>query len=110
MRLILRNGYPFPYPKGLSEQEQEAISHEAPEHEIGILGVRHFEWLHTVTVEFRSLHHYQMAQALTGWRDWDASRWILEVQTSGEDGYDHPAIIVRDKAYCGFILVEEPRP
>jgi hypothetical protein len=107
MKLILRNGYPFPYPSNLSEKEQEQIANDAGDYEIALLGVRHFEWLHTVTVEFRSLYHYQQALETTGWRDWDASRWILEATTSAADGYDHPAIIVRDKAYCGFILMED---
>lgn len=107
MRLALRNGYPYPYPSGISEAEQERIANDAPDHEIVLHGVRHFEWLHTVTVEFRSLYHYQLALETTLWRPWDASRWILEATTSAEDGYEHPAIIVRDKAYCGFALMED---
>lgn len=103
MRLRLTNGYPYPYPQGLSEAEQEAISEAAASKQLVLDDVVHFEWLHTVTVEFAPLHALNRAIEATGWKSWNGA-WVLEAPTSLADGYGHPAIIVGDRAYCGFIL------
>ena len=102
MKLTLTNAYPYPYPDGLSEEEQEAITHDSCNHDLVIEGVYSFQWLHTVTVEFRYMDHYYAMMDKLGWKEW--SFRVLEAPTSAGDGYDHPAIIVKDKAYCGFIL------
>lgn len=104
MRLILQNGYPYPFPEGLTPEQTEDINERAPERLLTLFSVAHFEWKHTVTVEF-STHDIACAvQASTGWKWWDETRGILEAETSTGDGYGHPAIIVNDTAYCGFIL------
>lgn len=102
MRLRLINGYPYPFPEGLTPEQQNDVSSAARSRTLEIEGVVHFEWLHTVTVEFDSWGSYNAAVNLTGWRSW--SFLILEAQTSSGDGYDHPAIVVGNTAYCGFIL------
>jgi hypothetical protein len=108
MRLILQNGYPYPYPEGLLSPDEEAkIAEAAAGKTFEINGVIHFEWKHTLTVEFGDQDEHFNPQELTGWRRWGSERNILEALTSGLDGYDHPAIIVGDTAYCGFILKEE---
>ena len=108
MRLRLTNGYPYPWPDHLPEAEQEAISLVAPGNQFRIEGVKHFEWLHTVTVEFEEDWQLFKARDATGWGIW--SDCILEAPTSASDGYDHPAIIVGNMAYCGFILENDDAP
>jgi hypothetical protein len=105
MRLILLNGYPFPYPQGLTEAESDAINDAAKDKSFEINGIFHFEWLHTLTIEFVDQESYETSQELTGWQRW--ADHTLEATTSGPEGYGHPAIIVKDTAYCGFILKEE---
>lgn len=124
MRLTLMNGYPFPYPERIAElrtlnadmaaseeQDEElraleqAISDAASGNQLIIDGVKHFEWLHTVTVEFDAYGAFDAARRLTGWSEWTGL--ILEAKLSAEDGYDHPAIVVGDMAYCGFSLTVE---
>jgi hypothetical protein len=107
MKLILENGYPYPYPKGLSDEEGERVANDAPDIQMELKGVRAFEWLHTMTIEFESSDAALAAIRQTDWDVWDAARNILEAKTSSEDGYGHPAIIVGDKAYCGFIVAAE---
>ena len=102
MKLTLTNAYPYPYPEGLTEAEQEAITERCGDFNLEINGVVHFQWLHTVTVEFHYINDCNAAEKLYGWKPW--SFRVLEAPTSSADGYDHPAIIVKDKAYCGFIL------
>lgn len=107
MKLILRNGYPFPYPSGLSEQQQEAIADAASGNRLELASVIHFEWLHELTIEFASEAAFCAAQAVTGWNAWPSDDYILVAKTSAEDGYGHPAIVAGDMAYCGFILMED---
>lgn len=102
MRLRLINGYPYPYPKGLTQEQEDDVNEAALSRTLEIEGVVHFEWLHTVTVEFDSWGSYNSATNLTGWKAW--SFLVLEAQTSSGDGYNHPAIVVGNTAYCGFIL------
>ena len=102
MKLILTNGYPYPYPNGLTPDLEDALSNAAPSIRLELAGVTHFEWLHTVTVKFVDDNAESSARVSTGWSDW--SPGVLEAQTSSGDGYDHPAIIVGDVAYCGFQL------
>jgi hypothetical protein len=103
MKLLLTNGYPYPCP---DDFDLEKEGYDARDYEVQLTGVTHFEWLHTVTVEFSTIEACEEAKAKTGWADW--SSYVLEAGASAEDGYDHPAIIVRDKAYCGFILSNDP--
>lgn len=100
MKLLLTNGYPYPWPDDFDSEKKE---YDARDYEVQLAGVTHFEWLHTVTVEFSTIEACEEAKAKTGWADW--SSYVLEAGTSAKDGYDHPAIIVGDKAYCGFILL-----
>ena len=106
MNLILQNGYPYPYPEHLSDDEQAVLSHEATDldNSLTIAGVVHFEWKYTITVEFASHEQAKTAMAQTGWRWWDQGGVILEAASSSKDGYDQSAIITGNKAYCGFIL------
>jgi hypothetical protein len=106
MNLILSNGYPFPYPAGLSEAQQEELSQAAPSYRLVIAGVTHFEQKFTTTVQFRGNDAYLTAMAITGWKPWEPL--VLEAPTSDKDGYDYPAILVGNVAYCGYQLVEPP--
>lgn len=106
MNLILSNGYPYPYPDGLTEAQQEEISMAAPAYRLVIEGVTHFEQKYTTTVQFRDADSYLTAQAITGWGAWSDLELVLEAPTSAADGYDYPAIIVGRVAYCGHQLVE----
>jgi hypothetical protein len=99
MNLILINGYPYPYPADAPDDDS-LMQPNGPV----IRGVKHFEWLHTVTVEFEDLQSFTNAKAATGWKDWGTKGLVLEATTSAADGYGHPAIVVNDVAYCGFIL------
>lgn len=108
MKLRLINGYPFPYPTNLSEAEQDELSTEAPGKAHDIDGVIHFEWKDTLTIEFATYEPAKAIRELAGWGWWDERRNVVEAHTSKDDGYDsHPAIIVGDTAYCGFILLPE---
>ncbi len=107
MKLILQNGYPYPLPEGFGDDPND--TYDCRDYEYSLEGVTHFEWKHTLTIEFKDRRTYDFAKRDTGWDEWDGNNMILEATTSVEDGYDHPAIIVGDKAYCGFILVDEQR-
>lgn len=106
MKLTLTNGYPYPYPDGLSDEEADDISEAAGGIALVLHGVKHFQWLHTVTVEFENWYYLYAADTATGWKTWD-NGLVLEAPISAADGYGHPAIIVGDTAYCGLILGEE---
>lgn len=103
MILHLDQGYPKPFPT--NPIEAEAATNDAPNHTIQLDGVVHFEWKHTVTVQFDTAEHATVAQLKTGWRTWYGPDFILEAETSPEDGYAHPAIVAAGKAYCGFRLL-----
>jgi hypothetical protein len=105
MRLILQNGYPFPYPTNLSQDEQDKLADAAAGNTLEFNDILAFEWKHTVTVEFINQEAFEIGQQLTGWTTW--SECVLEAPTSAADGYGHPAIIANGMAYCGFILREE---
>jgi hypothetical protein len=107
MRLILKNGYPFPYNLDLSQAEQDKIADEAASHTLEIEGVTHFEWLHTLTIEFDGLLSANRARDRTGWETWGSNPRVLEAKWSPEDGYHHPAIVVGERAYCGFVLLAD---
>ena len=47
MRLSLENGYPYPLPDGFDLDTYDSRSHS-----VLIEDVRHFEWRHTLTIEF----------------------------------------------------------
>lgn len=111
--LTLQNGYPSPYPEGLTDEESDEIADNVTS--LDIVGVVAFQWLHTITIEFADQASYDAAKALTGWTPW--SPLVLEAQSSAAEGYAHPAILAGDKAYCGFMLTlaepaeaEEPAP
>lgn len=112
MKLILMNGYPWP--EQYSEGAKRAFSKRAGEICLELHGVVHFEWLHSVTVEFKDQESFDKAQALTGWKRWDSPKFILEAKTSSVEGFGHPAVIADvlyclqpKTAYCGFMLLEE---
>ena len=104
MKLRLINGYPYPFPQGASEAELERYAEEAPGNTLVLRGVKHFEWIHTVTVEFYNPLQLLEAVSATRWNIWGTGSPVLESPVSTEDGYNHPAIIAGDMAYCGFIL------
>lgn len=109
MKLILGNGYPFPYPDYLSEVELNAINETAPSISMAIDNVRGIEWKYTLTVEFDTLEHLQEAEKLTGWPRWGRCEfyYILEAFVSVLDGYDHPAVVVGGKAFCALMVRED---
>lgn len=104
MRLTLQNGYPYPLPPGF-----DFDAHNPHVHFVGFDGVRHFEWLHTLTIEFDTQEGARQAIESSGgaWTWWAEDINAVEAQTSAEDGYGHPAIIYNGMAYCGFILRDE---
>ena len=99
MHLILENGYPFPLPEGF-----DSDAYDCRNEALTLSGVTTFEWLHTVTIGFATPEDRDTAQKLTGWQKWNDL--VLEAHTSGPDGYTHPAIVVKNLAFCGFILVD----
>lgn len=96
MNLNLGNGYPYPATELPDDYDSRSFSLE-------IEGVVHFEWRHTLTIEFDSLASFEKAKDQTGWKEW--SPLVLEATYSDEDGYSHPAIITKDMAYCGLMLM-----
>ena len=57
------------------------------------------------TFEFSNFEAYERAQQLSGcWMPW--SYLVLEAVVSAEDGYEHPAIVFGNKAFCGFRLLD----
>ena len=108
MRLVLKNGYPFPYPAKASEQAMERLSEGAASRSITLLGVVNFEWLHTLTVQFVNQTSVAAAVFQTQWKDFGSSEGtVLEAELSEKDGYDHPAIVAKGWAYCGFMLLPD---
>lgn len=112
MKLILMNGYPSPYPVAPSIDGAGNFVEAAGGITLTIEGVRHFDWLHTVTVEFEDFESFEKARGQTGWKRWDTDL-VLEAETNPEEGYAHPAIVANvpydnhpKTAYCGFILME----
>ena len=112
MKLTLMNGYPSPYPVALSIDDADSFAEAAGGITLTIEGVRHFEWKHTVTIEFEDFESFEKARDQTGWKRWGTDL-ILEAETSPKEGYDHPAIVADvpydnypKTAYCGFILME----
>lgn len=108
MKLRLINGYPSPWPETPDYDERFALA--ASSVKLELEGVVHFEWLHTVTVEFADPDSYEKALSLTGWQPW-GDGLVLEAASSAEEGYRHPAIICSvpyedhpRTAYCGFML------
>lgn len=105
MKLILQNGYPYPYPANLTQKEQDELAEAAAGHRLEIEGVSFWQWLHTMTVQFKTFADYEKAKQLTGWEHW--SHDVLEAPTSSADGYGHPAIVAAGMAYCGFIFTDD---
>lgn len=112
MKLILQNGYPSPWPEGIEDEEGEGYAKEAAGITLEIEGVRHFEWLHTVTIEFEDFESFEKARGQTGWKRWGTDL-VLEADTHAGEGYGHPAIVANvpyedhpKTAYCGFMLLE----
>lgn len=108
MQLRLTKGFPYPFPSGLTQEQEDLIAYDADNIFLILDDVTLFEWVHTVTIEFASPEAFQKAQLQTGWKTWCAN--VLEAPTSAEDGYNHPAIISGDRAYCGFLLFADPQP
>jgi hypothetical protein len=113
MILTLQNGYPSPWPKDLLPSEADGYAEAAGGVRLTLHGVVHFEWKHTITVEFKDHESYEAAKAATGWKPWDAAL-ILEAPFDCTEGYEHPAILADvpyedapRTAYCGFMLTED---
>lgn len=103
LTLVLTNGYPYPFPEGLSPEDEAAISENSVNVRFTINGVTSFEWIHDLLVEVEDAEVYEHLR-LNGWQEW--SPGVLQAPVSAGDGYGHPAIIVGDTAYCGFKLGE----
>lgn len=104
MQLILQNGYPYPLPRDF---DAEAQGYDCRDYTVVIEGVRHFEWKYELTVEFKDYKAAKEHHETLDWPWYDKARCVLSAPFSADDGYEAPAIIAGDKAYCGFILVEE---
>jgi len=108
MKLLLTNGYPFPFPEGGVPDDFEGgnVPYDCRDYSLQLDEVVHFEWLHTITVEFANAQACETARNLTGWFYWGLPEYLtLEARASTEDGYEHPAIVAKDTAYCGFTLL-----
>ncbi|MFN5745590.1 MAG: hypothetical protein ACK443_05825 [Methylococcaceae bacterium] len=104
MHLQLMNEYPYPWVEPSDPDADPCLNRTGPV----IPDVIQFEWLHTLTVEFKDQKAFDDAREFTGWKRW-GSKLILEAETSAEDGYDHPAIVLpaQGRAYCGFYLIPD---
>lgn len=102
---VLGDGFPHPYPEGLSEEEQEEISSNLAVEDLRLKGIGSVEWRFEMTIQFVDRASYDDAKAATGWEAWDEAALILSIRLDGRDGRgDMPAIIVGDKAYCRWML------
>ena len=70
MKLTLMNGYPSPYPVALTIDDADSFAEAAGGITLTIEGVRHFEWKHTVTIEFEDFESFEKARDQTGWKRW----------------------------------------
>ena len=111
MKLTLLNGYPSPWPE-VPSIDADSFAEAAGGVTLEIEGVRHFEWLHAVTIEFEDFESYEKAHSLTGWKRWGTDL-VLEARTCADEGYGRPAIVANvpykdhpKTAYCGFMLSE----
>lgn len=104
MKLRLTHSYPFPYPMDATEEQQEELTSLACRSVLELDGVVAYEQVHTLTVEFDSYEAMQAAQEATGWALWGSCGYVLEAKVSSADGYEHPAIIADNKAWCGYQL------
>ena len=116
MQLILLNGYP-PYMPQDPAWENDAYDLAATGIWQVIEGVRHFQWLHELTIEFKDELSYVVAKAATGWNELDRSRLLLVASTSSAEGHRQPAIVTTQgyvsgehtypvTYFCGFTLCE----
>lgn len=105
MILVLSQGYPFPYPEGLTQEQVDELAESAPHHTIELPDVKSVEMKFEFTVEFNSQEAAALMALVTGWEFCTPS--ILLAQTSNKDGYDFPAVIVRNRAFCGIFLKDD---
>lgn len=98
MILILENGYPHPW-------VEDKPGWDSREHSLVLEGVVHFEWKYTLTVEFENFEAYSKAMIATGWKNW--SNLVLEAKYAADEGFETPAIIAGNMAYCSFMLMAE---
>ncbi|MFG1227126.1 hypothetical protein [Xanthobacter wiegelii] len=105
--LILGDGYPYPYPEGLTEQEQDDLAASLAVEDMRLKGVVSVEWRFELTIEFVDRESYDAAKATTGWEAWDEGALLLSATLEGREGRgDIPALIVGDKAYCRWMIVK----
>jgi len=104
MRLILTLGYPFPYPEDLTDQQTDHLAHEAGNQWLTLEGVASLEMKYCLTVQFTDSEACERAKQLTGWPAYDEDGFILEPTVSPMDGYEYPAIVAGNLAYCGLYL------
>lgn len=98
--LVLGDGYPYPYPQNITDDQQDEIVADMPVEAIRLKGVSSVEWRFEFTVQFSDRASMMAAKDATGWDFWDEAERILKAETSHKDGREFPAIIVGDKAYC----------
>ncbi len=108
-QLRLTNGYPHPYDLDADSEQVDQWAEEAGGNARIVSGVVHFQWLHTVTVEFASVRDAEAAVArFPEWTQYGrAEDLILEIPQDADEGYAHPALIAGGMAWCGFILEPE---
>lgn len=106
MILNLNCGYPYPYPENLTDNQSEILSQAAGDFTLELKDVIHFEWMHELTIGFKSHEAAVAAQLRTNWAWYDGAT-ILAAPTSSEDGYIAPAIVTNGMAWCGFILLPD---
>lgn len=109
MKLILSNGYPFPYPLDTDVATTDAIGEAAAGFRLELDGVGMVQFMHTVTVEFKDAAAFDAAQKATGWAEW--SPLVLEarfvgdgVTAAGPGGYGSGVeLIAPALAYDGIV-------
>lgn len=103
MKLYLRNEYPFPFVPPDDPDDDPCLRIQGPI----IEGVTNFEWVHTLTIEFKDRKAFDKAREAFGWTRW--SGLVLEADLSSGDGYDHPAIVSTKygRAWCGFMILDD---
>lgn len=108
MKLILTNGYPFPYPNDIDAGDADRIGEDAAGHRFTLEGVTTVQFMHTVTVEFKDKEAFEAAQKATGWTEW--SPLVLEAWFVGgavapsPGGYGSGVeLIVPALAYDGIV-------
>jgi len=103
---ILGDGYPYPYPEGITEEEHEEIVGEMDVEAMRLHGVDSVEWRFEWTIQFVDQASYDAAKDATGWESFDARALILSIPTEHPGRGGMPGIIVKDKSFARWMIVK----